>query len=72
MPTRGDNSCGKRCSNVCLEWEFGEFLSYFPQAASCTEELASIVGQLWEEDRQNTPASHCHATEEVQEKYALR
>lgn len=32
----------------------------------------SIVSQLWERDRQNTPASLCHTTEEVWEKYALR
>lgn len=44
----------------------------FPQAASCTGERVSIVGQLWEGDRQNTPASQCHATEEVWEKYVLR
>lgn len=46
----------------------------FPQAASCMRGVwrDSIVGQGWEGDRQNTPASQCHATEEVREKYALR
>lgn len=35
-------------------------------------ERGSIVGQLWEGDRQNTPAHQCYATEEVWEKYVLR
>lgn len=54
-------------------WSLGIFFSSsLPQAASCTGEQVSIVGQFWEKDRQNTPASQCHATEEVWEKYALK
>lgn len=51
---------------------WGFFSSSLPQAASCTGEQVSIIGQFWEKDRQNTPASQCHATEEVWEKYALK
>lgn len=36
---------------------WGFFSSSLPQAASCTGEQVSIVGQFWEKDRQNTPAS---------------
>lgn len=61
-------------ADVCAECGSSGVLS-FTQAASCGGRggsNSSIVSQLWERDRQNTPVSLCHTTGEVWEKYALR